>query len=190
MDNNLKNIDFDNNLILNEKKNKYNNSKENIKNELSLYIKKNLLDFEYSNIISNNPSILFKSITSEHIILWESLLFVQNIPKTNFTQEEILSTPLDNIDQIIIRNDCSRTRVRESKIIKNFKEILEILITKFISTNDIKYKQGLNEIFGPILLLQYKLPNFTLSNVYLFSECFIKKFIFPYYKEKNFHLLK
>ena len=190
MDNNLKNIDFDNNLILNEKKNKYNNSKENIKNELSLYIKKNLLDFEYSNIISNNPSILFKSITSEHIILWESLLFIQNVPKTNFTQEEILSTPLNNEDQIIIRNDCARTRVRESKIIKNFKEILEILITKFISTNDIKYKQGLNEIFGPILLLQYKLPNFTLSNVYLFSECFIKKFIFPYYKEKNFHLLK
>ena len=190
MDNNLKNIDFDNNLILNEKKNKYNNSKENIKNELSLYVKKNLLDFEYSNIISNNPSILFKSITSEHIILWESLLFIQNVPKTNFTQEEILSTPLNNEDQIIIRNDCARTRVRESIIIKNFKEILEILITKFISTNDIKYKQGLNEIFGPILLLQYKLPNFTLSNVYLFSECFIKKFIFPYYKEKNFHLLK
>ena len=99
MDNNLKNIDFDNNLILNEKKNKYNNSKENIKNELSLYIKKNLLDFEYSNIISNNPSILFKSITSEHIILWESLLFIQNVPKTNFTQEEILSTPLNNEDQ-------------------------------------------------------------------------------------------
>ena len=191
MDNNLKNIDFDNNLNLNKNNHKYNNSlKEKINNELSLYIKQNLLNIEYSNLISKNPSFLFKSITSEHIILWESLLFIQNIPKTNFTQDEILSTPLDNIDQIIIRNDCSRTRVRESKIIKNFKEYLEILITKFIKMNNIKYKQGLNEIFGPILLLQFKLPNFTLSNVYLFAECFIKKFIFPYYKEKNFYLLK
>ena len=47
MDNNLKKIDFDNNLILNEKNYNYNNSlKEKINKELSLYIKQNLLNVE------------------------------------------------------------------------------------------------------------------------------------------------
>ena len=144
---------------------------------------------EYLKLIENNPSAIFSNISMERIILWESSLYETINP--TFIQNEgvIVNTIPDHENQKIIKNDAQRTRVRESVIIPAFKKLLEQLITYFCKTNNIKYKQGLNEIFGPLVLIQYKIKTFSLIKAYNIAECFVKKYMTNYFFEEGFFSL-
>ena len=144
------------------------------------------INSQYLTILSNNPSSLFTSINFELILMWQSSLY-STITPTPLTDKDILSTDTTHPNQKIIYNDCLRTRVRESILYPgDFKLILQQILTRFCTIHNIQYKQGLNEIFGPLLLMKYKLPSINLSTVFQIGECIIKKYLVNYYFEKDF----
>ena len=163
---------------------------ENLNEEFSKYLHyktSSEINSQYSAILSDNPSSLFTSINFELILMWQSSLY-SSITPTPITDKDILSTDVNHQNQKIIYNDCLRTRVRESVLYPGeFKLILQQMLTRFCTIHDIQYKQGLNEIFGPLLLMKYQLPNISLSMIFQIGECIIKKFLVNYYFEKEFY---
>jgi len=181
----------------NENKNRINIKEDDIKTkrvfyteEVKKYLKMNVQDDEYSKIVSENPIQLFSTIDQIQLTMFEANLYKYISPSGKGNDEDILSVKLNRNDQNVIRNDCKRTRVRESVLIPEFKNTLEKIITYYCTTKNIFYKQGLNEIFGPLLLLKYKFPNLTLSKLYDIGEVFIDKFLPNYFYEKEFFSLK
>ena len=85
----------------------------------------------------------------------------------------------------IIKGDIERTRVQESIYMKSFKDYVYQLIIYYINQNNISYKQGLNEIEGPFILLKYKL-SITFTRIYSMMVCFIDKFLTNYFHDLNF----
>ena len=196
----------------NEKKennNSINNNNENIKeknkNENIIKDKKyynqlvksfmniNLKDPEYLDKIKNNPDKLFLLVDQNKIYNWENSL------KNNISNKKEINTSLDDkINsvvkdteyQVVIKNDCNRTRVRESYIENNFKETLENLLTYYCKSKDIFYKQGLNEIYGPLLLMKYKYKELSLTTIFSLGELFIDRYLPNYFYEKELYSLK
>jgi len=78
--------------------------------------------------------------------------------------EVIFEQELTNQDQKVIKNDCNRTRIKDQELIPEFKEKLEKYLVLYCKHSGIKYKQGLNEIFAPFLLLKAKLKNREVFN--------------------------
>ena len=64
------------------------------------------------------------------------------------------------------------------------------MLTFYCKTKDVYYKQGLNEIYGPLILMKHKIKQLKLAKIYLFGELFIDKFLPNYYYEKDFCALK
>lgn len=95
-----------------------------------------------------------------------------------------MNTFLNHEHQYIIKNDRSRTRVREGKLLDSFHEYIEYFLTYYVKQERIRYKQGLNEIFAPFILLKYKI-GITLSNIYILTKRFIDKFLTNYYREMH-----
>lgn len=107
-----------------------------------------------------------------------------------FTEDStILTVTKDHKQQKIIKNDCNRTRVRETQLLPNFKEYIELFLTYYCRKEDIAYKQGLNEIAAPMLFLQYRL-NLNFSEIYSLTKAFINKFLTNYYRNQNLVALK
>jgi hypothetical protein len=79
--------------------------------------------------------------------------------------------------------------VKEKDLVTSFREYIEILLTTYCKKNDIKYKQGLNEIMGPFILLKSFVP-MTLSKVYNIFSLFVNKYIRNYYHEEEFFSLR
>ena len=121
---------------------------------------------------------------------WEIKLYNNFNYYQTITEQKILNVKKDNPYQPVIVNDAKRTRVRESFLMPDYKEVLEKMLTFYCISKGIYYKQGLNEIYGPLLLMQYKLKNLKLSKIYLFGEVFIDKFLPNYYYESDFCALK
>ena len=181
----------------NENKNRINIKEEDIKTkrvfyseEVKKYLKMNVQDDEYTKLISEDPIQLFSTIDQIQLTMFEANLYKYISPSGKGNDEDILSVKLNREDQNVIKNDCKRTRVRESVLIPEFKNTLEKIITYYCTTKNIFYKQGLNEIFGPLLLLKYKFPNLNLSKLYDIGEVFIDKFLPNYFYEKEFYSLK
>lgn len=181
----------------NENKNKINIKEEDMKTkrifyseEVKKYLKMNVQDEEYSKLVSEDPIQLFSTIDQIQLTMFEANLYKYISPSGKGNDEDILSVKLNREDQNVIKNDCKRTRVRESILIPDFKNTLEKIITYYCTTKNIFYKQGLNEIFGPLLLLKYKFPNLNLSKLYDIGEVFIDKFLPNYFYEKEFFSLK
>lgn len=155
--------------------NNTNNNRINVKNE--------------SEISSNE----FCGITDETIIIWESILLDSS---SNFTchliydDNKILKQELDVNNQRVIKNDCDRTRVRESSLLIDFKINLELMLTFYCKINNFFYKQGLNEILAPFLLLKSCIPSLTYFKIFNLYSCFIAKFLPNYYFEKDFYSLQ
>ena len=59
------------------------------------------------------------------------------------------------------------------------------MLTFYCNSKKINYKQGLNEIFGALLLIKYKLNYLKLANILNIGEAFIDKFLANYYYEKE-----
>ena len=142
---------------------------------------------DYSNILENNPESLFDSITPETVSKWLEILEIKTKKPITIISEIYKIKDVANLK--IIKNDIIRTRVRESVILPGFTEYLEFFIVYFCKINNIKYKQGLNEIIGPMVLLHYKV-NLTLTEIYSLIQGFVNKFLTNYYHEIELYSLK
>lgn len=100
-----------------------------------------------------------------------------------FNTEELLP------NQRVIRNDCDRTRSRERKIQSSFVDYTEKFLTYYCIDNQIKYRQGLNEIFGPFVLIKSKI-DIKFASLYNLAEMFIDKYLTNYFKEDEFYSLQ
>lgn len=89
----------------------------------------------------------------------------------------------------MIKNDCDRTRTRDKPLLPSFREYLECYLTYYCRNMNIKYKQGINEIVGPFILLKAKIT-LSLSRVYNLFTCFIERFLTNYYYEDEFFSLQ
>jgi len=178
------------NKVIKEKKLKENNDREKYISYANFYINLNIKPNEYNNITTESLNNYLSIITEEKIMRWEIKLYNNFNYYQTITEQKILNVKIDNPYQPVIVNDAKRTRVRESFIMPNYKEVLEKMLTFYCISKGIYYKQGLNEIYGPLLLMQYKLKNLKLSKIYLFGEVFIDKFLPNYYYESDFCALK
>ena len=175
------NIKENDNLNINKeikkKKKKEKEEKSKYILEVKKYLNFNVKDFEYMDIIKNNPDSLFETIKEGTIMKWEIKLF-NNFSYTKTTTDEMIESIERNMPyQNIIKNDSIRTRVRESILIENFKDTLEKMITYYCTVKNIYYKQGLNEIFGPLILMKHKFKQLKLSKIFLWGDLFIDRFL-------------
>ena len=109
---------------------------------------------------------------------------------TNITDVDILSEEISDAKTIkVIKGDIERTRVQESIYMTSFKDYLYQILLYYINKNKISYKQGLNEIAGPFILLKYKLK-LSFTRIYKLLVCFIDKFLTNYFSENEFFSLK
>ena len=138
----------------------------------------------------------FEVLNETKIISWENLLYETILPIhdfSNITDADILNEKYKDINDIktkkIIYGDIERTRVQESIYMKSFKDYVFQIIIYYINKNNIPYKQGLNEIVGPFVLLKYKL-NLTFTRIYKLLVCFIDKYLTNYFRENDFFSLK
>ena len=158
--------------------NNNNNSSNNTSNK-----KINEKEEHYQETIKNNPQLLFSNISSGLINVWKSKLS----SKSEFTKfkddTQILMKIPNHSLQDLIKNDCERTRKRESILIPGYKKILESLLTYYCEKKKINYKQSINEIFGIFLLLKYKIPELKFIDIYNISESFIDIYLTNYYLE-------
>jgi len=144
---------------------------------------------DYINILKTNPEILFEIINEGTIMFWQSMLYNYESNDIN-SDADILTTEPRRKDQLIIKNDSVRTRFKETFLVPGFQKILEQFLTFYCNKKKIEYKQGLNEIFGPLILMQYKIKNLKLMNIFNIGDAFIDKFLPNYYYEKEFFSLK
>ena len=135
----------------------------------------------------------FDLITNNNIIAWENKLFESKLSIRDFSNvsdPEILDEKSNDIKTIkLIKGDIDRTRVIESLYMNNFKEYEYQVLIYYINKNNISYKQGLNEICGPFILLKEKLK-ISFSQIYKIFVCFIDKFLTNYFHEKEFFSLR
>ena len=103
------------------------------------------------------------------ITRWK-VIYIQQL--LGFTEEvklpENLSLDLDN--QRLIRSDCERTRasmLSESEI-----NLLEFMLSVYCKLEGIKYKQGMNELLSPFLLLMRQ--GLSKNEAFTFFQLFVK----------------
>ena len=161
------------------------NTKINYFNFIKDYLHKNSNDKTYINTIQQNPDSLFENMNEQRLVRWEAILFFSSSPLKKNDEYDIFCSPLEREDQSVIRNDCKRTRVRESCLVPGFPKILEALLTYYCTTKNICYKQGLNEVFAPLLLLKYKFKEMKYSKLFNIIEVFIDQYLPNYFYEKD-----
>ena len=141
---------------------------------------------------SDHIEKMFAGITDDKVISWETKLVNAGDKKRKFNLEDsdILNTGYCN-DKImrIMRGDIDRTRVVEAKCLDNFKELSLKFMSYYLKKFGFDYKQGLNEIAGPFILLRHKIE-ISLTRLYKMFVCFIDKFLTNYYYEKEFFSLQ
>ena len=145
------------------------------------------------NFSKEDVSHYFEVLNDNKILSWENKLFETKLSIRDFsgvTDADILNEKYDD-DKVsrIIKGDIDRTRVQESIYMPSFKEYLYKIIVYYINKNNIAYKQGLNEIAGPFILLKYKLQ-LSFTRIYKLLVCFIDKFLTNYFHEREFFSLK
>lgn len=132
----------------------------------------------------------YDSITEDKLQSWESQLLESKKNFSNLNDCDILNEICKDRKIIrVIKDDLERTRILESIYMKSFKEYAYQIIIYFLRKNNIQYKQGLNEIVCPFVLLKYKFQ-LTISKIYILIESFIDKFLTNIYHEYDFYALK
>jgi hypothetical protein len=63
-------------------------------------------------------------------------------------------------NQRVVRADAERTRGQEQLD----KDMIELILTKYCKNNNIKYKQGLNEIVAPFMYLMQENQKISKPN--------------------------
>lgn len=83
--------------------------------------------------------------------------------------------------------DAKRTRVLQSKKYPSFKSDLKNILLYYCIQNNISYKQGLNEILAPFLILHFQYPHLlTKVEVYQMFKEFVNIYIINFIIEKQF----
>ena len=135
----------------------------------------------------------FNAINENKILGWENKLFETKLSIRDFSNivdADILSEEISDIKTIrLIKGDVERTRIQESIYMPSFKDYLYQMIIYYVKQNNISYKQGLNEIAGPFVLLKYKLK-LSFTRIYKLFVCFIDKFLTNYFLEQEFFSLQ
>jgi Rab-GTPase-TBC domain len=98
---------------------------------------------------------------------WKSLL---NVPDTEYFS---ITTALDLPNQRVIKSDVERTRT--STFNDNERIQLELLLNYYCKEYNTSYKQGMNEIMAPFLLLSRQ--GLPLHMVYLFFKSFVHTYL-------------
>ena len=127
----------------------------------------------------------FDLISEEIINKWEKILKGNNLEKARLITDDI------NFDDYNLSYDCSqtikndshRTRVRERFNFPDFEITLQKILIYYCKLNNLEYKQGLNEVLGPFLLLKIKLPKLKISRLYNLFSLFIDYFLPNYFYE-------
>ena len=127
----------------------------------------------------------FDLISDEILNKWEKILKSNNLEKARLISDDI------NFDDYnlsydwtqTIKNDSHRTRVRERFNFPDFEKTLQKILIYYCKLNNIEYKQGLNEVLGPFLLLKIKLPKLKISRIYNLFTLFIDHFLPNYFYE-------
>ena len=135
----------------------------------------------------------FELITETKITGWENKLFESKLSVhdfSNISDSAIISEVSDDKKVTrLIKNDIERTRVQESIYMPNFNNYVYQLLIFYINKNNVIYKQGLNEVLGPFILLKYKLK-ISFSRIYKLFVCFVDKFSTNYFHESDFYSLR
>ena len=185
------NEEKENELEIKEEKDK---SNEDIKQEIKDYISHAGNDPEYLKLIETDPQSLFESIDENKLLEWMKILKAKSplTPQLKNKDKEILDIQLDDIKKKypVIYNDSGRTRVRECGIYPNFNDSLKKVLIFFHEKFNIIYKQGLNEIFGPLILMKYKMKNITLTEIVNLGALMIDSFLPNYFYENEIYSLK
>ena len=113
--------------------------------------------------------------------MWKTKLSETEIFTKIKNDSQILMKEPNHKLQNIIKNDSDRTRKKEEFLISDFKKILECMLTFYCEKNNIEYKQSINEIFGPLILMKYKIPNLTYVEIYNIGESIINIYLTNYY---------
>ncbi|CAG9333287.1 TBC1D23_3 [Blepharisma stoltei] len=112
--------------------------------------------------------------------LWKRILIPVQIPKYSSLDQ------LEMESQKVLKTDVDRTRAEEMTEIE--REQLEILLKFYCKEHNCPYKQGMNEILAPfILMVRYNLP---LNQVYNYFEGFIDHLLPTMFLDKDFRPLK
>ena len=127
----------------------------------------------------------FDLITDEIVNKWENILKGNKLEKARLISEDI------NFDDYnlsydcaqTIKNDSHRTRVRERFNFPDFEKTLQKILIYYCKMNNLEYKQGLNEVLGPFLLLKVKLPKLKINRLYNLFTLFIDYFLPNYFYE-------
>jgi hypothetical protein len=138
-------------------------------------------DDDYLETLINHPLDLFNEITTDIIDIWKNKL-LENETFTIIKNDSIIlmKEPNHKLQNLIII-DCERTRKKEEILIPGFKKILECMLTFYCDNNNIEYKQSINEIFAPLILMKYKIPNLTYIEIYNIAESIINIYLPNYY---------
>ena len=132
----------------------------------------------------------FDLISHNLINNWEEKLKLKNI-YTKTISEDIniddynLSFEYENT----VINDCVRTRVNERFNYPDFEENLKKLLIYYCKLNNIEYKQGINEILGPFLLLRIKI-NISIARIFNLFSWFIDNFLTNYYYDSELYAFR
>ena len=81
---------------------------------------------------------------------WENLMICKLLYREPI-QEFSVMTPLDLYNQRVIKCDVDRTKCGE--ITKEERDLLENMLTLYCKETGVSYKQGMNEVFVPFLML-------------------------------------
>ena len=141
----------------------------------------------------NDIDKYFDVINDSKILGWQNKLYESKLDIRDFSQvtdADILNEEFKDVKtKRIIIGDIERTRVHEGIYLKSFRDYAYQIIIYYCNKNNISYKQGLNEIVGPFILLKHKL-RITFTTIYKMIVCFIDKFLTNYYHETEFFSLK
>ena len=141
--------------------------------------------------IEYEKEYFLKEITPELIEKWEKTLMNKC---STYTKLVAMDKELEDFDlnyeySKTIQNDVDRTRTKEVMEIPEFRPKLRQLLIIFCKFNNIDYKQGLNEILAPLLLLKEKI-DISLQRVFNLFSLFIDKFLTNYYLESDIYAFK
>ena len=177
-----------------EQKEENGKSDEDIKQEIKDYINHANNDPEYLKLIETDPQSLFESIDESKLSDWIKILKAKSplTPQLKNKDKEILDIKLGDIRKKypVIFNDSGRTRVRECVIYPDFMNTLKKVLIFYHEKFNVIYKQGLNEIFGPLILMKYKIPNITLTEIVNLGALMIDSFLPNYFYENDIYSLK
>lgn len=140
---------------------------------------------------ATNTDISFQDITPELVDKWEAILMNKCSQYTKLTE---MDKRIDDYDLTythtkVIQNDVDRTRIKEGAVLPGFSKTLKKLLIYFCKLNSIEYKQGLNEIMGPLILLQVKI-DISIPRILNLCSLIVDKFLTNYYHEPELYAFR